>query len=458
MVRKERVGGRSAGGTRSRFLWSWSMRWAVHKAVTPVILAASVAAVASPAVSARTQLVLATYGDGQDVNKWNEVVGAFTARYPQYEVKVQISTFNEYPTKIVTQIATGNAPDVIMTWAQYKPKWVEQGLLLDVTDRWAASETLKGAGFYPAAVDAARWNDRMYGVPFDYNSMVWYVNTTILDEAGLAVPDDDWTVEDMRITSRKALNPVKGISGPGIPIDWGWGPNIQWYWNWTGHEWLDGTRTRVLVNDGKALDMFNWWLRARNDLSLPPDKSKGDFFGGYQSMWEGWFTYTRMIWDAFKQVKGREPYDFTLKPYPKAPSGNQRNFAQGHMWSIPAASTRHDDAWKLAEWLAGPEGQAALTRLKIAAPGILSESLWLSYLDYLPAAKQREVVAFVHLKLYGGKGYARNFNYWTAFDVMNEVMIKHIRAIFQQGKAPENELAIAREELENVLKQQSQSR
>ncbi|MBE3576347.1 MAG: sugar ABC transporter substrate-binding protein [Limnochordales bacterium] len=410
---------------------------------------------ALPAALARTQLILATYGEGQDINKWNEVVKAFTARYPQYEVKVQVSTFNEYPTKIVTQIATGNAPDVIMTWAQYKPKWVEQGLLLDVTDRWAASETLKTAGFYPAAVDAARYNGRMYGVPFDYNAMVWYVNTTILEEAGLAVPDDDWTVEDMRAISRKALNPDKGISGPGIPIDWGWGPNIQWYWNWTGHEWLDETRTRVLVNDSKSLEMFNWWLRARADLTLPPGKAKGDFFGGYQSMWEGWFTYTRLIWDAFRQAKGSKPYDFVLKPYPKAPSGVQRSFAQGHMWSIPVASAKHDDAWKLAEWLAGPEGQAVITRLKIAAPGVLNEDLWQSYLDYLPAAKQREIVAFIHLKLYGGKGYARNFNYWTTFDVMNEVMIKHLRAIFQQGKAPENELAQAKEELANIIKQQT---
>ena len=410
------------------------------------------AAAAGKAPSQPTkQLILATYGDSSDIDKWDDVLKGFTARYPEYTVKVEETVFDQYPSKIVTQIATGNAPDVFLTWAQYKPKWVTEGLLLDVTDRWEKSEILTGTKFYPAAVDSVRYRGRLYGVPYDFNSMVWFVNRTLLEEAGVPVPPDNWTVEEMRTVSRKTLDPVKGINGPGIPIDWGWGPNIQWYHNWTGHEWLDETRTKVLVNDPKAIDMFNWFLKARQDLTLPPGKAKGDFFAGFQSMWEGWFSYMNLIWDAFKKARGSNPLDFTLKPYPAGPSG-QHNFAQGHMWAIAATCKRPDDAWKLAEWLAGPEGQAALNRHKIAPPVILDEQLWRSYLDFLPESKQREVVAFVHLKLYGGTGYARNFQYWPTFAEMNDIMIKHIQAIFQMGKSPANELTMAQEELEAILR------
>ncbi|MBE3582488.1 MAG: sugar ABC transporter substrate-binding protein [Limnochordaceae bacterium] len=427
-------------------------RFAIVAALAAVGIGGIVAGGYLPAAQAKTTLVLGVYGTGDDLNNWNQVAKAFETRFPQYELKVQVSAFDEYPTKIVTQIATGTAPDVFMTWAQYKPKWVKEGLLLDVTQRWANSSKLAEERFYPAAVDAARYDGRMYGVPYDYNAMVWYVNTSILDQAGLPLPSDDWTVDQMRQISRKTLDPVKGISGPGIPLDWGWGPNIQWYYNWTGHEWLDETRTKVLVDDAKSLQMYDWWLQAAKDLKLPAGQGKGDFFGGYQSMWEGWFSYTRLVAQSIKAAKGAQLYDWTIMPYPKSPAGIQRNFAQGHMFSIPAASKRPDDAWKLAEWLASSEAQAIFARLKMSAPQVLSEPLWLSYLDYLPPDKLRDVVAFVHTKLYGGVGYARNFSYWTTFDEMNKIMIKHLTAIFQQGKSPSTEMTTAKEELQAVLK------
>ncbi len=82
----------------------------------------------------------------------------FNASHPEYELEIEIYPYAEYPTKITVMLTTGVYPDVFLTWAQYKPAWADQGLLLDLEEMWNNSAIAKSARLYPFAMDLASYN------------------------------------------------------------------------------------------------------------------------------------------------------------------------------------------------------------------------------------------------------------------------------------------------------------
>ena len=92
----------------------------------------------------------------------------------------------------MVQIAGGLSPDLMQVWAQYKPKYVEMGLLRDITPEWETSRVARSARLYLFVTDAPKSQGRMYGVPFDFNSMVWFVNLEYhLAERGVVFPGNN---------------------------------------------------------------------------------------------------------------------------------------------------------------------------------------------------------------------------------------------------------------------------
>lgn len=124
--------------------------------------------------------------------------------------------------------ASGVAPDVFLTWAQYKPQFVENGMLLDVTERINQSSVMSLDKFFPVIEDNISYQGRLWGMPWGFNSTVWMVNLDLLNEAGVGFPGYDWTVEDLRDISRKVANPQKKVFGTTNPIATAGGFMIQW--------------------------------------------------------------------------------------------------------------------------------------------------------------------------------------------------------------------------------------
>src|SRR5690554_4996561 len=96
----------------------------------------------SSASQTRIHLVTYTMG-GLTIDHWRSMVGKFMEANPDIHCEVQIFSGGEYNDKILTMIAADNAPDLMQTWAQYKPKFVQMGLLRDITSQWEQSSVVR---------------------------------------------------------------------------------------------------------------------------------------------------------------------------------------------------------------------------------------------------------------------------------------------------------------------------
>lgn len=375
------------------------------------------------AVMAQSPITLTLVTNGSELDEWQAVADAFHAAHPDIRIEIQLYPFAEYVDKIMVMFASGHPPDIFQTWAQYKPQWVRLGIVEDVTERWNSSPVIADALIYPFMLDAASYDGRVFGVPYDYNSTVYFVNRELLAQAGFDPPHENWDVNDLRTIGRALTNENWRTYGVGHGLTIGWGFNIQWFKNWTGQGWINDAGDRVLVNAPEALEMLEWWYESQYHYGIAPFPGSFPARGGFEA--GGYALNQRWMNAAFDFP---ETLDWEMALYPKAPAG-QRNFAQGHMFSM-AYNTPHKEAsWKFLEWMASYDGQVALVRYRKRQPIGPYQELWHAFFDQLPAGKGEEISRWVMGTLYG-KGYAENLNYWTTFPEMNDMMIAAMREIY----------------------------
>ena len=223
-----------------------------------------------------------------------------------------------------------------------------------MTGRWESSAVIAETDIYPFMVEAAGLGGRMYGVPYDYNSTVYFVNLDLLAQAGLNPPAENWTVDDLRDMSRKITNEQWGTwHFPRSRLRLGLQhPVVQEL----DRPRLDRRSRRYGASQlPAALEMLEWWYESQYSYGITP--------------WPGGFPrpgrrgrraagLTKAGWTP-PNFPEHMTFDWTMALYPKAPAG-QGNFAQGHMFSVAAEYTNKDAAWKVLEWMVSYEGQEAI--------------------------------------------------------------------------------------------------
>jgi multiple sugar transport system substrate-binding protein len=404
-------------------------------------------AVFAGCADAKTPILLATYGaeDPMVYTRHAKVAAVFNAAHPEYELRIDAYPYNGYPEKIAVMVAAGAPPDIFQAWAQYKPQWVEQGLLLDLTERWQSSVVIKRARPYPFAEEAASYKGRIYGVPHDYNARILVLNGDLVAQAGLVQPDTNWTMEAWQTYVRRLAKPTKGVYGSQLMGHWS---TVNWQWAvlFNGTGWLNDDRTDVCIEEPPMIEMLEMWLDLIYNYGAVPGPgvaaARNEWDGGY-GIFAGWVS------TAF-DLANRVNYDWRLMTFPLGPS-NGDSFAQGHLWSIPFNAAKPDQSWQVLEWFLTHEGQQAWVVHDNRQPIIQSSSLWEMYFSRLPTDQRRSVQDFLMNTLYG-ENRIHNMNYWTTYGELNTIMNRHLATVFSRAVSPQNAMANAAAEIRPVLR------
>lgn len=132
-----------------------------------------------------------------DVNQQDaleQMIEAFGQIYPDVTVTLQMTPWADYWTKLRTQVSSQELPDVF--WMN-GPNFRSYA----VNDQLAPLTPLVDAGMmnledYPEAlVDMYSVDGVAYAAPKDYDTVAIWYNKTLFDQAGVAYPDETWTLE-----------------------------------------------------------------------------------------------------------------------------------------------------------------------------------------------------------------------------------------------------------------------
>ena len=163
-------------------------------------------------------------------------VRAFERSHPGVRVVNEpVSNQAEYREKVITAIASGSPPDVLLLDGIDVPSFVEAGVLLDLAP-FAARVGIAVDDFYPVVLAMFSRDRSVYAFPKGFSPVVYYYNRALFDAAGLPYPQDGWTWDEFRATA-KAL--TRDLDGDGAIDQWGTAVDRRFH-AWQGMLWSGG--------------------------------------------------------------------------------------------------------------------------------------------------------------------------------------------------------------------------
>ncbi len=182
------------------------------------------------------------------------------------DISAEALGWGDYWTKLGTQTAGGNAPDLIQMDYRYIFEYARRSTLLALDG--LSPKPLDLSTFANAARDCGKVDGKLYGVTLGTNSKAMVYDTAMFEKVGVKALDPNWTWDDFaRIAGEiSKINPGKY---------WGSGDNSRWE---QGFEHYLNQRGKLLYTpEGKAAftrdDIAAWfelWDKLRKSGAVAP--------------------------------------------------------------------------------------------------------------------------------------------------------------------------------------------
>lgn len=154
------------------------------------------------------------WGDTVRNDLYNQICDRFEAENPGIKVMREPMSWGDYWTKMSTQVAGGNAPDVFGMHPQYAADYALRGALLDIQP-YVDNGTIDLSKFSDAIIETGRYNDTLHMVSMGISFTCFLVNNELAEQYGVTLPafDEDWTWSQF---NEEAAKFVEAAAGSGV--------------------------------------------------------------------------------------------------------------------------------------------------------------------------------------------------------------------------------------------------
>jgi multiple sugar transport system substrate-binding protein len=365
------------------------------------LLLAACGAGAKPAASiSPAEITFMMWGAPEEQTVWQAVVDDFQAANPNLKVKVEVSDWDSYWTKLNTLFAGGTPPDVFAMDAPLYLDWQSRGALLNLQSYIDANAGFLD-GFYPQTLTAYKLNDGYYGLPRDFQTVVLFYNKDMFDAAGVAYPTGDWTYDDLMSAAKKL---TKDTNADGKTDQYGlwtdtW--DMELFWSeaiWAnGGEIISTDHTKTLIAEGGAGDAWKYIDSLYKAGVMPTPTTAGEY--GTDLFQSGNAAMTTIgHWAVPGYVAAK--INFGVAPMPKGPKGSATSVNSAG-FVVAKDSKNPDAAFEFIKFALSEAGQKRLAELGFAIPVLKSVAESDAYLKQAGDLDQKvflDSLAFAHMK------------------------------------------------------------
>jgi len=149
----------------------------------------ALAAMGRPAFAQTAEIRHFWWGNPERDRRTFEVIDIFNGKHPDINVTGETLGFGDYFTKLTTQIAGGNMPDVIQQGYGVLFEYIANGAVVPLDDY--VGKTLDISRMDQSAIDAGTVDGKFYALSIGANSHMAMYNTRLFEEAGI-VPGEDF--------------------------------------------------------------------------------------------------------------------------------------------------------------------------------------------------------------------------------------------------------------------------
>lgn len=308
-------------------------------------------------------LAVAIWDNGQKAGL-DQIIADFTAE-TGIKAEIQVITWDQYWTLLEAGASGGDMPDVFWMHSNEAQKYMENDILMDLTERIAASEKLEMDKFPEDIKNMYSWDGKTYAVPKDVDIIALFYNKTMFDEAGISYPDDTWTWDDFYDAA------VKLTKDDGSQFGTAMNPSNEQD-GWMNIIYSMGGR--VLSEDKKSsgFDDPNTikameYVQKLIDNAMPPATTMAET-GTDVLLGSGKIAMLSQGSWMVPQFKEHEyiAENCDVAVLPKDPeTGRRVSLYNGLGWAVSAKTANPDAAWQLVEWFGTKDMQLKQAQLGV---------------------------------------------------------------------------------------------
>ncbi|WP_099221043.1 ABC transporter substrate-binding protein [Listeria costaricensis] len=288
----------------------------------------------------KEEIVMWGSWSGDQIDQLNKQIDTYNKSQDKYEVKYVMQENVE--EKLLTSIAGGEVPDLIM-WDRYQtPLYASKGVLQPI-DELVKKDGINLDDFYEQSVNEMEYDGKLYGLPLLNDCRVLFYNKDLMAEAGIETPPTTW---DELATDAQKMTKWDGdkLTQAGMNIqDVGL---FNLYLLQAGGTLLNEDGTKTAFNSEQGLEVLNYWDKLQNDLKVYKrgfDDGTDQFAAGNEAMmYNGPWALA-----DYDKVDG---LNYGLAQPPTGPSGDKGAIMGGFGLVMPKDAKHQDGAWDFMKW------------------------------------------------------------------------------------------------------------
>ncbi|MDO4617730.1 MAG: sugar ABC transporter substrate-binding protein [Lachnospiraceae bacterium] len=298
------------------------------------------------------------------------------------DVKVEVITWDDYWTLLESGASGGTLADVFWMHSDYSQIYMENDILLDLTDYIEKDGIDMSIYYEDIAAIYTRDDGKIFGLPKDHDTIALLYNKALFDEAGVEYPTDDWTYEDM-YEAAKAITEATADDTYGVAFNTS-NDQDAWY-NYVyayGGNIVNEEKTDTAIDsaEGKAgMEMVRKMLTVATPQAVVSESGTDSLFVSGKV---GMITQGSWMINTFYTAENSADYAWAMIPYADVNGDGEcqpeerQSCYNGLGWSAAANTSNPDAAASLIEYLCSEEAQIKQAELGVTMAGIpgISES------------------------------------------------------------------------------------
>ncbi len=329
----------------------------------------------------QVELRIAWWGSQNRHDRTIKVIEMFMKEHPNITITYEPSGWNDHWTKMSTQAAGGNLPDIMQQDYARLEEWVDRGMLYPL-DEFMESGVLDFSNVAEANLAGGKIDGKLYAVNIGTNSECWVLDVDAFKKAGIEIPSQKWTLEDFEKIVLE-LHEKLGIwgMGPGLTGDQRWKSNYLGLGTWV---YSDDGKSLAYTDDQPFIDYLKMVLRLQDAGAIPTRAEEVAEFDGQgveaQPIVDGraamayfWSNQIVAVWNA----AGKDRNLIMVHP-PRPKGGSAANYVKpGQFLSVTAHSKHPKEAAMFIDYFTNSveANKVLLAERGVPISSVVAESL-----------------------------------------------------------------------------------
>lgn len=291
--------------------------------------------------------------NGYSYKLLEEAIVRFEEQHPDIQVEYVSGIVKEdYPEWLSGQMMRGKAPDLFFVPGEHFNDFAEAGVLRELTSFIEEDKEFSPERYYTSAYEYGNYGGVQYALPYECAPKLMFVNKSVLEREGLAMPGNQWTWDDFYHICREV---TKDTDGNGVIDQFG---TVGYTWedafDSNGVTLFDERGTECYLTDEKAKTAISFMGRME-ELNRGYSVSSKEFALGNVAFQPMLFSEYRAYKSYPLSIKKYSGFEWDCVTMPAGPEGGNISRLDTLTLAMSKSTVHSQEAWELMKFLTGDE-------------------------------------------------------------------------------------------------------